>query len=349
MWSWACPWELGVPHTGRLALALGCTEGGPLPCASQTLGGPVGFTWSGPPRPQHPAWAGAPEPCTGRGFPQAWSPGRARGTQRQPGLTGVTAGKVCLLGLGAQSPAPLGNPPLREATPQVRGAVGGAQGPWQLLTPPRGVTYRPGPPRAVWRPGFLHGHHKATLPTPHKERGATPTGVFAAWGLGSAKWPCGLVAASFRKQLSRCCPPFRSVVLLPGAPVLPAPTRSGLESGGRGEGSVPSAACADGPSVSLRSLCRVRAVPAGPTGLSRGLWAASPGGPAAPAGPAGLPGGLGSAHCPCAGAERGRGRAHVSHHHPDPGGPGEVQGPSHHRPNRQRLRQHRHQVSRGLG
>lgn len=233
--------------------------------------------------------------------------------------------------------------------PQVRGAVGGAQGPWQLLTPPRGVTYRPGPPRAVWRPGFLHGHHKATLPTPHKERGATPTGVFAAWGLGSAKWPCGLVAASFRKQLSRCCPPFRSVVLLPGAPVLPAPTRSGLESGGRGEGSVPSAACADGPSVSLRSLCRVRAVPAGPTGLSRGLWAASPGGPAAPAGPAGLPGGLGSAHCPCAGAERGRGRAHVSHHHPDPGGPGEVQGPSHHRPNRQRLRQHRHQVSRGLG
>lgn len=178
MWSWACPWELGVPHTGRLALALGCTEGGPLPCASQTLGGPVGFTWSGPPRPQHPAWAGAPEPCTGRGFPQAWSPGRARGTQRQPGLTGVTAGKVCLLGLGAQSPAPLGNPPLREATPP---------GPWRggwcagAVAAPHSSQRSDLPPWAA--PRRLEARLPARSPQGHTAHPTQGKGRHAHWGV----------------------------------------------------------------------------------------------------------------------------------------------------------------------
>uniref|UniRef100_A0A8B9V115 Uncharacterized protein n=1 Tax=Anas zonorhyncha TaxID=75864 RepID=A0A8B9V115_9AVES len=55
----------------------------------------------------------------------------------------------------------------------------------------------------------------------------------------------------------------------------------------------------------------------------------------------------GSGHHPREGIKRSRGGHDVPHHHADPRGPGEVQGPAGHRPNRQRLRQHRHQSGGG--
>lgn len=52
---------------------------------------------------------------------------------------------------------------------------------------------------------------------------------------------------------------------------------------------------------------------------------------------------------PVPGPERGRGGNDVPHHHSDPGGSGEVQGPEDHHSHRQWLRQHRHQGRRRAG
>lgn len=178
MWSWACPWELGVPHTGRLALALGCTEGGPLPCASQTLGGPVGFTWSGPPKTTAPCLGRCPGALHWPWIPSGLEPRPCSRDTEAAGPHWGHSWQGLPLGPGCTEPSPTREPSSQGGDPQ---------GPWRggwcagAVAAPHSSQRSDLPPWAA--PRRLEARLPARSPQGHTAHPTQGKGRHAHWGV----------------------------------------------------------------------------------------------------------------------------------------------------------------------